>query len=128
VSDNTENKEQPQEAQPSMEQKVKDRIAAAIAPELKRLEVLAESMQKRNDTEGYCHAIEAIASTKARAEVYGIQVEMAIQTAALASVVNTAMRGQGQQGRVPGGPERPGDLDEIVRKGSRPGQESPSDG
>lgn len=95
------------------------RIADAISAEVQRLDALATRLEEQKNFEGVAHIVEALASVKARAEVYCIQIEMAAQTAAVASLLGAAMRQPGQPPGQPPGPRDAG-LRSIIEKGKRP--------
>jgi len=105
---------QEQQAVPSMEQQLQARIRGAVSFEVDRLEKLAADAKLADKTEAYCHALESVASIKARAEVYCVQVEMAAKTAAMASVFSGMARGQESEG-APKTPGR-GDIGDLVNK------------
>jgi len=114
---------QPQgKANPSMEADVKRRVFAAVADEIARLEEFAESSKNTGQNEAYCHALEAMASIKARAEVYCIQVEMAAATAAMASIFGGAMRQRAAAQPAQEGPEA---VKDLLRRVDSPGRKSP---
>ncbi|MEN6368899.1 MAG: hypothetical protein ABFD77_04285 [Thermotogota bacterium] len=124
--ENTEGKEVAGQVQ---ERDIKKRVLGAVADEVARLNEAAEDFRDRGNHEAYCHAVESIASIKARAEVFCIQVEMAATTAAMATLFGNAMRnvGSAAPGAVPGA--APGDLPpgiaELIRRGRRPGIGAP---
>lgn len=106
-----------QERVPTPEEKISERIKAGISEEIERLENLAHRLLGEDRIKDHCQVIETLASIKARAEMYCVQLEMAMQTAAMASMLNSAMRKK--QGRTP--PQDIGDIDDMLKRVSRPG-------
>lgn len=112
-----------QERAPTAEERIKGRVEGAIAGEVYKLEVLAERLLDEDRVKDHCQAMETIASIRARAEMYCIQLEMAAQTAAMASLFGGAMRQQQQAGVV--APQDIGDVSEVLKRAKRPGGNSP---
>jgi len=112
----------------TMEVKIRRRIGAAIQGEVDRLNkyaAIAKDQRGDGAFKQYCHAIESIASVKGRAEMYCIQVEMAMQTAAMASVMGGVMGGAANNKGPRSMPTAQSALEDLVRRGSSPGQETP---
>jgi len=105
------------------EAQIKRRVIGAMQDEIDRLDELASECLAADNTEGHCHALESLAAVKARGEVYCIQVEMAMQTAALATIIGGQQRARQQQ---PVPVESDGQLADLLKRGSRPGEGKPA--
>lgn len=106
-----------QERAPTPEEKIAARVKTGISEEVERLENLAHRFLGEDRIKDHCQVIETLASIKARAEMYCIQLEMAMQTAAMASMLGSAMRQK--QGDAP--PQDIGDIADVLKRASRPG-------
>lgn len=98
--------------------KVRRRIAGAVQGELDRLEEVARAAQADQAWQAFTMSVETIASVKARVEMYCIQIEMAVTTAAMASLAG------GLRTKQTGG----SDPVALVRKADKPGGNSTSVG
>jgi hypothetical protein len=115
------------QVKPATTDDVRTRIFASVQAELARLEAHAERhVEDPKASEVFCHAMEAIAAIKARVEVYVIQVEMAASTAAMATIIGSAMRQRAAQPvAATDHAQLPPDVADLLRKANRPGGNSP---
>ncbi len=110
----------------TMERKIRQRIYATVEAEIGRLEEIAKIFEAKGSSKDYANTLEGIASIKSRCEMYCIQIEMAAQTAAMASAFNTAAR-KNAAPTPANDSEAPDNIEEIMRRASRPGVKSPQE-
>ncbi len=109
----------------TMEAQMRRRITEAVAEEIRQLVIYSVRAKREGHHQAHCQALESIASVKAKVEVYCLQVEMAVKTAAMASTLGAIMRDKAQPAQ--GARPDPAAIMDLAAKAARPGRKVVSD-